>query len=453
MTTENLTAAAKASVKKTNVRWLVVAILFMITSVNYADRATLSMAGSAIQKELGLSAIHMGYIFSAFGWAYVIAQLPGGWLLDRFGSKRVYATCLVFWSFSVMLQGSAAFFTGLTAASVLFCFRYLMATFEAPSFPANARVVAAWFPKQERGTASAIFNAAQYFATVIFAPIMGWIVHSFGWHYVFFVMGCVGLCMLFFWLKFIYDPKEHPMSNQAEVDYIAEGGGLVSMDIKKEGEKKKGPSLKLIKQLLTNRMFLGIYLAQYCINALTFFFISWFPVYLVQARGMDILHAGFAAAIPALCGFGGGILGGMFSDFLLRKGKSLSFARKTPIVLGMILSMSMIGCNYVDSIPLVILFMALSFFGKAFGALGWAVGSDTFPREIAGLAGGLFNMCGNISSITTPIAIGYIVATTGSFEWALVFTVAHGVIAAFSYLVIVGDIHRAVLKHEDTAEA
>ena len=168
---------------------------------------------------------------------------------------------------------------------------------------------------------------------------------------------------------------------------------------------------------------------------------------------MDILHAGFAAAIPALCGFGGGILGGMFSDFLLRKGKSLSFARKTPIVLGMILSMSMIGCNYVDSIPLVILFMALSFFGKAFGALGWAVGSDTFPREIAGLAGGLFNMCGNISSITTPIAIGYIVATTGSFEWALVFTVAHGVIAAFSYLVIVGDIHRAVLKHEDTAEA
>ena len=437
--------------KKTNVRWMVVAILFAITAINYADRATLSIAGSAIQRDLGLTSIHMGYIFSAFGWAYVIAQLPGGWLLDRFGSKKVYAIGLIFWSISVMLQGAAVFFVGLAAATVLFCFRYLMATFEAPSFPANARIVAAWFPKQERGTASSIFNAAQYFATVIFAPLMGWIVYSFGWHYVFFVMGAIGLFMLIFWMKFIYDPKEHPMANEAEVEYIEEGGGLVSMDMGKKDKhvKQKGPDLKLVKQLLTNRMFIGIYLAQYCINALTFFFISWFPVYLVQARGMDILHAGFAAAIPALCGFGGGIFGGVFSDFLLRKGYSLSFARKLPIVCGMVMSMSMIGCNYVDSIPLVILFMALSFFGKAFGALGWAVGSDTFPKEIAGLAGGLFNMCGNLSSITTPIVIGYIVAVTGSFEWALVFTVAHGFVAAFSYLFLVGDIHRVELKTVD----
>lgn len=440
--------AAKAA-KKTNVRWFIVALLFMLTAVNYADRATMSIAGSAIQRDLGLTSIHMGYIFSAFGWAYVIAQLPGGWLLDRFGSKRVYGVCLVFWSVSVALQGTAALFVGATAAIALFGFRYLMATFEAPSFPANARIVAAWFPKQERGTASSIFNAAQYFATVIFAPIMGWITTTFSWHYVFFVMGVCGLLMLVFWVKFIHDPKEHPMANEAEVEYIAEGGGLVSMDIKKADEAKKGPSLKLIKQLFSNRMFVGIYLAQYCINALTFFFISWFPVYLVQARGMDILHAGFAAAIPALCGFCGGIAGGVFSDHLLRKGHSLSFARKLPIVLGMCLSMSMIGCNYVDSIPLVILFMAMSFFGKAFGALGWAVGSDTFPREIAGLAGGVFNMCGNISSITTPIAIGYIVATTGSFEWALVFTVAHGLIAAISYIFIVGDIHRVVLQTDE----
>lgn len=457
LSAETLASAAMAvahqrpsPAKKTNIRWLVVVILFMLTAVNYADRATLSIAGSAIQKELGLTSIQMGYIFSAFGWAYVVAQLPGGWLLDRFGSKRVYAVCLIFWSLSVALQGSAVFFTGVTAAAVLFAFRYLMATFEAPSFPANARIVAAWFPKQERGTASSIFNAAQYFATVIFAPLMGWIVHSFGWHYVFIVMGATGIAMLFFWLKFIYDPKEHPMANKAEVDYIEEGGGLVNMDMKKDGQAKKaGPNLALIKQLLSNRMFIGIYLAQYCINALTFFFISWFPVYLVQARGMDILHAGFAAAIPALCGFGGGIAGGVFSDFLLHRGYSLSVARKLPIVAGMVLSMAMIGCNYVDSIPLVILFMALSFFGKAFGALGWAVGSDTFPREIAGLAGGVFNMCGNLSSITTPIAIGYIVAVTGSFEWALVFTVAHGLVAAFSYLFLVGDIRRVELKKVD----
>jgi len=448
MFSDNTMTTSPLKAKKTNVRWIIVAILFAITAINYADRATISIAGSAIQHDLGLTSIQMGYIFSAFGWAYVVAQLPGGWLLDRYGSKKVYAIGLVFWSISVMLQGISAFFAGITAAVVLFSFRYIMGTFEAPSFPANARIVAAWFPKQERGTASSIFNAAQYFATVIFAPLMGWIVQSFGWHYVFFVMGAIGLFMLIFWLKFIHDPKEHPMANKAEVDYIEEGGGLVSMDIGKKDKdvKQKGPNFNLIKQLLMNRMFIGIYLAQYCINAMTFFFISWFPVYLVQARGMDILHAGFAAAIPALCGFSGGIFGGVFSDFLLRKGYSLSLARKFPIVCGMIMSMAMIGCNYVDSIPMVILFMSLSFFGKAFGALGWAVGSDTFPKEISGLAGGLFNMCGNLSSITTPIVIGYIVAVTGSFEWALVFTVAHGFVAAFCYLFLVGDIHRVELK-------
>lgn len=446
MSVQEIKIASAQMVKRTNVRWMIVALLFTLTAVNYADRATISIAGPAIQKELGLTSIHMGYIFSAFGWAYVIAQLPGGWLLDRFGSKKVYAVGLLLWSLSVMSQSLSVLFTGVTAAIVLFMTRYAMATFEAPSFPANARIVAAWFPGKERGTASSIFNAAQYFATVIFAPLMAWIVTTFGWHYVFIVMGSIGIVFFFVWRFFMHDPKEHPWCNEAEVQYIEEGGGLVSMDMKKEGEERKGPSLAVIKQLITNRMFIGIYLAQYCINALTFFFISWFPVYLVQARGMDILHAGFAAAIPAVCGFGGGILGGVFSDFLIRRGHSLSFARKLPIVLGMTLSMAMVFCNYVDSIPLVIFFMALSFFGKAFGALGWAVGSDTFPKQVAGLAGGLFNMCGNLSSITTPICIGYIVATTGSFEWALVFTVAHGLVAAFSYLVIVGDIHRAVLK-------
>lgn len=434
--------------KKTNVRWMVVALLFIITAINYADRATISIAGPAISKELGLTSVHMGYIFSAFGWAYVIAQLPGGWLLDRFGSKRVYSIGLLLWSFSVMLQGAAAFFTGLTAAVVLFSFRYLMATFEAPSFPANARIVAAWFPSNERGTASAIFNSAQYFATVLFAPFMAWIVTSFGWHYVFFVMGFFGLIILVFWRKFIYDPKEHPLANKAEVDYIEAGGGLVSMDmkIKSNSSETKGPQFNIIKQLVTNRVYVGMCIAQYCINAITFFFISWFPVYLVQARGMDILHAGFAAAVPALFGFSGGILGGIFSDFLIRHNVSLSTARKIPIVSGMMLSMAMVGCNYVSSTFFVILLMAVAFFGKGFGALGWAVGSDVFPKQAAGIAGGFFNMCGNLSSIVTPIVIGYIVATTGSFEWALVFTVVHGFLAAFSYLVIVGKIQRIELK-------
>ena len=193
-------------------------------------------------------------------------------------------------------------------------------------------------------------------------------------------------------------------------------------------------------------MFIGVYIAQYCINAITFFFITWFPVYLVQARGMTILKAGVVAVLPAIFGFAGGNLGGIFSDYLLKKGASLSVARKMPIVLGMLLSMSMIFCNYTSVEWMVVAFMALSYFGKGIGALGWAVNADTAPKEITGLSGALFNTFGNLSSIITPIAIGYIIGATGSFNGALVFVSIHAFLAIVSYVLVVGKIQRFELK-------
>jgi len=329
----------------------------------------------------------------------------------------------------------------------LFLLRLLVGFAEAPSFPANARIVAAWFPGNERGTASAFFNSGQYFATVIFAPLMGWIAHDFGWRNVFYVMGTLGILVGLIWIRTIYGPKDHPGINEAEFDYIKDGGALVELDAPKdERETDNGPKWNYIGQLLSNRMMLGVYLGQFCINTLTYFFLTWFPVYLVKERGLSILQAGFVATLPALCGFIGGVLGGVISDAILRKTGSLTLARKTPIVGGMLLSMSIIACNYVDGQALVIGFMALAFFGKGIGALGWAVVSDTSPREAGGLSGGLFNTCGNLSSITTPIIIGYILAATGSFAGALVFVGANALVAAFAYLVIVGRIERVKLR-------
>jgi ACS family glucarate transporter-like MFS transporter len=431
--------------KQTRVRYLILFMLFLVTTINYADRATISIAGSSIQKEFGLDAVTLGYIFSAFGWAYVLGQVPGGWLLDRFGSKKVYAGSIFTWSFFTLLQGYIGEFGISTAVVLLFLLRFTVGLAEAPSFPGNARIVAAWFPTKERGTASAIFNSAQYFATALFAPLMGWIVYHFGWQHVFVVMGALGILVSLVWLKVIYSPKDHPMANAAEVQYIAQNGGLVDLDDRSK-KQDSGPKWDYIRQLLTNRMMVGIYLGQFCINALTYFFLTWFPVYLVQERGMTILKAGFIASLPALCGFIGGVLGGVLSDMLLRRGKSLSVARKTPIVCGMLLSMSMVICNYVDADWMVVCFMALAFFGKGIGALGWAVVSDTSPKQIAGLSGGLFNTFGNISSITTPIVIGYIIAATGSFKMALVFIGVNALIAAISYLFIVGEIKRIELK-------
>jgi ACS family glucarate transporter-like MFS transporter len=436
-----------AEAKRSRVRLFIVTMLFLVTTVNYADRATLSIAGAALSKEMHLDPIAMGYIFSAFGWSYVVAQVPGGWLLDRFGSRSVYAFSIMIWSLFTFMQGWIGFFSGFTAVAVLFALRLMVGFAEAPSFPANARIVAAWFPGNERGTASAFFNSGQYFATVIFAPLMGWIAHDFGWRYVFFVMGGLGVLVGLLWIRTMYGPKDHPAINEAEFDYISQGGALVDMDAPKDGKSAdSGPKWDHIRQLLSNRMMLGVYLGQFCINTLTYFFLTWFPVYLVKERGLSILQAGFVASLPALCGFFGGVLGGVLSDYILQKTGSLTAARKIPIVGGMLLSMSIIGCNYVDGQTLVVGFMALAFFGKGIGALGWAVVSDTSPKEAGGVTGGLFNMFGNLSSITTPIIIGYILAGTGSFNGALVFVGLNALIAAFAYLFIVGEIKRVQLQ-------
>jgi len=457
-------------------------MLFLVTAINYADRATLSIAGPALSKELGLGAVTMGYLFSAFGWSYVIAQLPGGWLLDRFGSKVVYSASIFLWSVFTIMQGGVTFIAATAGSAIvmLFALRLLVGLAEAPSFPANGRIVAAWFPANERGTASAVFNSAQYFATVLFAPIMGWIVHSYGWPYVFFFMGGLGMIVSFIWMKVIYSPVTHPRIGREEFEYIRNGGALVDMDQSKEtraqllkqteltletssaaelGVRAEGtvplpdpdnpvekPKWSYIRQLLGNRMLLGIYVAQYCITTLTYFFLTWFPVYLVKQRGFSILDAGFVAALPAICGFLGGVLGGIISDTLLRRGHSLTFSRKVVIVVGMLLSTSMIACNYVDSAAVVVGIMAFAFFGKGLGALGWAVVSDTSPKEIAGLSGSLFNTFGNTAAITTPIVIGYIVGGSGSFDGALVFVAANAVVAVCCYLFVVGEIKRVVLK-------
>ncbi len=442
---ENVNVLTAEAEKRTNVRYWIVVMLFIITSFNYGDRATLSIVGPHMAHDLGLDSVGMGYIFSAFSWAYVIGQIPGGWLLDRFGSKRVYFYCVLIWSCFTFSQGFVTHLGVSYAILALFFLRFMVGLCESPTFPGNSRIVAAWFPAQERGKAVAIFNSAQYFATVMFAPLMGWLTHEMGWNNVFFFMGALGIFLSFALVRNIHNPKEHPRINAAEIEYIAKGGALVDMD-QPSAQQSTISKWDAIKQILSSRMIMGIYLGQYCINALTYFFITWFPVYLVQERGMSILKAGFIASIPALCGFTGGVLGGVISDFMLSRGYSLTIARKTPIVLGMMLSMSMVVCNYVDSEYLVVGIMALAFFGKGIGALGWAVMADTAPKEISGLSGGLFNMFGNTSGIVTPIAIGYIIKSTGSFNGALIYVGLHALVAIVSFVFIVGNIHRIELK-------
>jgi ACS family glucarate transporter-like MFS transporter len=424
----------------TNTRYSILAMLFIVTTVNYADRATLSMAAPSMGKDLSIDAVSMGYAFSAFGWSYAALQIPGGWLLDRLGSRLVYGVGLFFWSFFTFLQGTVGFFTGLTAFIMLFSLRFLMGIGEAPAFPANSRITAMWFPTHERGLASAIFNSAQYFALAIFNPIMGWILIMFGWQYVFYAMGLVGVFLAFVWLKVICDPKNHPRINQAELNYIESGGGLAQI-----GDNKAKIRWSQVRALITNRMMVGVYIGQFCLNTITWFFLTWFPTYLVHAKGLSILKVGIIASIPAIAGFFGGLLGGYTSDFMLKRGMTLTTARKTPIILGLVLSGTIMLANYVNVEWVIIAIMSLAFFSKGFGALGWVVISDASPKEMIGLSGGIFNFAGNIASIITPIVIGYILDITHSFNGALIFVGSMGILGALSYLFIVDEIKRVEL--------
>lgn len=430
--------------KETRVRYLIICILFAVSCFSFADRSALSQAVSSMPRDMNLTPQRMGYLLFGFGWAYALGQLPSGGLLDRFGSKRVYGIAIILWSTFAILTGCAGYVGASAAFTAIFILRILSGLAQSPVFPGNGRIVAAWFPTSERGRASAIFNASQYFALPIFAPIFGGLLHRYGWQSCFWFMGALGGVFTLVWFTNIYGVKDHPRIAPAEIETIERGGGLVNTDADASA-KKNTLNWATVKMLLSYRMLVGVYIGQYCITTLTWFFLTWFPLYLSQARHMSVLKVGFAAAVPGLCGGFGGILGGIISDELLRRGCSLSFSRKLPIMAGMALSMTIIACNYAGSQSIMLLFMSISFFGKGIGALGWTVISDTSPKGMVGMNGALFNLCGNLAGVTTPLIIGYIVEKTDSYNGALVFVAVIAFCAIVSYGPIVGEIKRLEL--------
>lgn len=425
----------------TRVRYLIITILFAVSCFSFADRSALSQAVAAMPAAMNLNAGRLSYLLFAFGWAYALGQLPSGGLLDRFGSKRVYGIAIIGWSICAFLTAFAGYLAASAAFTAIFILRVLSGLAQSPVFPGNGRIVAAWFPASERGRASAIFNASQYFALPIFAPIFGGLIHLAGWRSCFWFLGALGIILAAVWFRNICGVKEHPRINAAEIELIERGGGLVNTDAA-TSVRRNTLTWSTVKMLLSYRMLVGVYVGQFCITTLTWFFLTWFPLYLAQARHMSVIKVGLAAAVPGLCGGFGGILGGIISDKLLHSGFSLSMSRKVPIMAGMALAMTIIACNYASSQGLMLFFMSLSFFGKGIGALGWSVISDTSPKGMVGMNGALFNLFGNLAGVTTPLIIGPIVVRTHSYNGALVFIACIAFCVILSYGFIVGEIKR-----------
>lgn len=429
----NHTPSAQA-LRASRARILIAVMLFITVVINYLDRANLSVAIPAISEELALTPQMQGLLLSAFGWTYAAMQIPGGWLVDRVSPRVLYASCLVLWSLATVFMG---IFAGFAALIVL---RLLVGAFEAPAYPINNRVVTAWFPDGERATAIGFYTSGQFIGLALLTPVLGWLQTVMTWHWVFILTGLVGVLWAIVWFMVYREPRSFKAANEAEIEYIRDGGGLVDLEPKGEQSRRK-LSWPDAKTVLTSRKLWGIYIGQFCLTSTLWFFLTWFPTYLVTYRGMDYIKSGFLVSLPFVAALVGVLLSGVVSDWLVRRGVSLGAARKGPIITGLLLSTAMIGANFTDNTALVIMFLSIAFFGNGLASITWSLVSTLAPTRLIGTTGGMFNFIGNMSSIATPIVIGFLV-TKDSFAPAFVYVTAVTVIGVLSYLFLVGRLVR-----------
>ncbi len=315
--------------------------------------------------------------------------------------------------------------------------------FEAPCFPANSRILATWFPQQERARANSIYSVGQYAGIAFLSVPLFWVTQQFGWRGLFFLAGGFGIAAgAAVLVAAIASRAAIRWSTRTKLAHIEAGGG---------GEYKGARvafSWSDIGMLLRHRQIIGASIGQFGGNSTQVFFVTWFPTYLVNVRGMSFINAGMMTMLPYIGASIGVLVAGQVSDRILKRTGSANIARKLPIVGGMLLASTIVIANYVPvgSDALVIAIMSLAFFGQGMTNLGWTVISDVAPKELIGLTAGIFNFSANLAGIVTPLVIGYTYQSTGSFVGPLVYIGVVALIGAFSYSVILGDIHRLTVK-------
>ena len=421
--------------KPTKIRYQILFLIFVNVVINYMDRSNLAVAASEISKEFEFTSVQMGLIFSAFSWTYLLFQIPGGIMVKRYSPRVLYAFSLITWSVATVFQGFARGFV------TLFGLRMATGVFEAPAFPINNRVVSNWFPDNERASAIAIYTSGQFLGLAFLMPVLSKVQFYVGWKGLFVVTGLVGILWGIVWYIFYRDPEKHKQVNKAELDLIEKGGGMLDKQVAEEDSTRKKFKWTDLKEVLSHRKLWGIYIGQFAVNSTLWFFLTWFPKYLVDYRGMDFIKSGYWASVPYLAAFVGVLSSGFLSDYLIKKGVSAAKARKRPIIIGLLVSVLILGANYVESPALIILFMSLSFFGVGFASITWIFVSTLAPKHLIDITGGVFNFIGQLSGIIVPIVIGFL-ASGGNFAPALVFVALMGLAGACSYLFLVGNVER-----------
>jgi sugar phosphate permease len=413
------------------------AMLVVAGVINYIDRATLAVANPLIREDLGLSIADMGYLLSAFLWAYAFSQLPTGAMVDKLGPRILLSVGLSLWSLAQVLGGLVANFGQFFGA------RLLLGVGEAPQFPTGARVARDWFNARDRGVATGIFNCASSLGTAIAVPLLTFLMLSFGWRTMFIIMGVAGLLMAAVWYLVYRNPAEIDLT-AAENAYRTQG------DPPGERTKVTFREWKLLFRFRTTWGMIGGYFG--CIY-LTWIYTAWLPGYLELERHMSVKYTGIAAAIPFAWGVAGGVLGGFLVDFLVRRGVSPIKSRKYPAAFALLGTAGFtLAAAYVESNTLAIVFISCSLFlVYVTSTCAWALSSVAAPTNCTASIGAMQNFGGYLGGALAPTVTGLIVQHTGSFVLALVVGTVIGTLSAASFMFGIKDPITAAGMDEVTA--
>ncbi|WP_042354109.1 MFS transporter [Bacillus rubiinfantis] len=409
--------------KPTNIRWRVFIMLLALVTINYVDRAVLSIAMPSIQKDLGLNPAIVGVILSSFFWGYAAMQIPSGWIADRYRADKVVFGAAFGWG---LVQTMTGFITG--AKSLLFL-RVLLGMTEAPVYPASSKLQSIWLTSKERGRGATLIDGGAPLGTAVGGPIIIAFMAWFGgWRGALIGAGVLTIIMSFLvWRVIKGGPNNNPKVNEAEREYISKALGEEN-----EENKRRSTGLKIgVKDYLTARNFWCMCLGWFSFNVVFFGLMTWGPSYLAATQHLDINSIGGSILIIFGAGFIGELTGGFISDKWRAKGGNTNTVMRTMLsVAGIMTSLSIFLLSKSTSVTMAITTLAFALFFLRWAGLYWSIPATISQREHIGTVGGCMNLSGNIAGVITPIIIGIIVSSTGSYFIALMLFVCAGLLLA-----------------------
>ena len=390
-------------------RWVICALLFAATTINYIDRNALSVLKTRLQQPLeagglALTDADYGWITFAFTAAYAAFPPLIGIAIDRFGVKRSLAAALLLWSTAAAAHGIVASVLGLVVV------RFLLGMAEAAHFPAAIKAVALWFPQQERALATGIFNSGTALG-IIASPVTVWLAVTFGWQAAFVAIGAAGLVWLIFWERGFHAPQQHPRLSAAELAHI------------QAGQPAREESIRLPwNALLRFKAIWPFLTAKLLTDPVWWFFLFWLPSYLERERGQNPLASAGLVALIYLGSSVGSILGGWLSSMLIQRGWPVGRARMTAMGAAAACMPGAILAYYSDSFALCVGLIALATAcHQAWSANLLTSATDLFPTRVSGAVIGLGATAGGIGGMFIALLAALAVQWTGTQQWVFVF--------------------------------